>query len=151
MTISHLTREEGAELYIIDGLTFDEVAKETEVAPSTLKIWASEEGWQERRREYRRAARKTQTDILKLRQRLFEAALENCDPQTVYAAVRLESVAAKQAPKQERAEPDIDRPKLFLENMEFIAETLKDVDPEGLKVFARHFETIIEKFKQAQA
>lgn len=46
---------------------------------------------------------------------------------------------------------DIDRPKLFLEDMEFIAETLKEIDPEGLKVFARNFDELITRFKEQHA
>lgn len=46
---------------------------------------------------------------------------------------------------------DIDRPKIFLEDMEFIASTLQEIDPQGLKVIAGSFDTIIERFKEQHA
>ena len=46
---------------------------------------------------------------------------------------------------------EIDRPKLFLEDLEFIAETLRDVDPEGLKVLGRSFDLVVKRFKEAHA
>jgi hypothetical protein len=48
-------------------------------------------------------------------------------------------------------EIDIDRPKIFLEDMEFIAETLREIDPAGLKVFAGNFDEIIERYKGLNA
>lgn len=48
-------------------------------------------------------------------------------------------------------EIDIDRPKIFLEDMEFIAETLREIDPAGLKVFAGNFDLIIKRFKEQHA
>jgi len=151
MTIPQEDREDARGLYVIDGLTFDQVTKATGIAASTLKIWSEEEGWRESRREHRKSEQETKANILKLRKELYAEALKNCDPQMIYAAVRLESVAAKLTPKEASPEPDIDRPKIFLEDMEFIAETLREIDPEGLKVLATHFETIIQRFKTAHS
>lgn len=148
MTISLEEREEARELYVIDGLSFERVSKATGIAASTLQTWSDEEGWQKSRREYRADQRKIKTDIIKLRKKLLEEAIDKCDPQKIYAAVRLENIAIRQSSKQQALEPDIDRPRIFMEDMEFIAEILKEIDPEGLKVFAKHFETIIQKFKE---
>lgn len=46
---------------------------------------------------------------------------------------------------------DIDRPKVFLEDMEFVAAVLKEIDPPGLEVFARSFDVVIAKFKEQHA
>ena len=151
MTISHAEREEARELYVIDGLTFEQVAGATGIAASTLQSWSNEEGWPEGRREYRESLREIRRNTVALRKKLIAEALESCDPQKVYAAVRLENVAARTAPKQQGVEPDIDRPRVFMEDMEFVAEVLKEIDPEGLKIFARHFETIIQRFKAARS
>lgn len=43
---------------------------------------------------------------------------------------------------------NIDRPKLFLEDLEFVAETLKEIDPAGLKVLGENFDTIVKRFKE---
>ena len=151
MTIALEDRDEARELYVVDGLTFEQVAKATGIAASTLQKWSDEEGWRASRTEYRKSLQEIRRNTTALRRKLLSEALESCDPQMVYAAVRLENVAAKQAPKTQAAEPEIDRPKLFLEHVEFIAETLKEIDPEGLKVLAGNFETIIKRFKEQEA
>ena len=46
---------------------------------------------------------------------------------------------------------EVDRPKLFLENLSFLAEVLKEIDPEGLKILGRSFETIVGRFKAQHA
>ena len=51
------TIEACEELYILDGLSFEQVAEKSGVAVATLKRWSgdSEPSWPERRREYRQA------------------------------------------------------------------------------------------------
>jgi len=142
-------REKAEELYVIDGLTFDEVAAEIEVHVQTIKGWASQEGWREKREEYRVSVKDIKSNIVKLRKKLFAKAVDSLDPQDVFAAVRLEGVALKGGKKEEKA-VEIDRPKIFLEDMEFIAKILQEIDPEGLKIFARNFEEIVNQFKNAQ-
>ena len=46
---------------------------------------------------------------------------------------------------------DIDRPAIFLETLEWIALKLKETDPEGLKVLARNFDTLVIQFKSENA
>lgn len=143
------TRSYAEELYVVDGLTYEQVAEKTGVAVNTIQGWASHEGWKERRQEYREALQEIKSNTVKLRQNLIRKAAESLNPQDIYAAVRLESVAARQSHKREEAGPDIDRPRLFLEDMEFIAATLQEVDPEGLKILARNFDLIMNRFKEA--
>jgi transposase-like protein len=47
MTISVKERERARSLYVVSGLTFEQVASKTGVAESTLKRWSAEEGWPE--------------------------------------------------------------------------------------------------------
>lgn len=143
-------RERAEELYVIDGLTFDEVSTDTGVASITLKKWATAEDWRGKREEYRASLKDIRGNIVKLRKKLFAKAVDSLDPQDVFAAVRLEGVALKGG-KKEGKPVEIDRPKIFLEDMEFVAKTLQEIDPEGLKIFARNFETIVSRFKDAQA
>ena len=51
------TIEACEELYILDGLSFEQVAEKSGVAVATLKRWSgdSQPTWPERRREYRQA------------------------------------------------------------------------------------------------
>jgi hypothetical protein len=174
--ISWEIREQAEELYIVDGKTFDEVAELTGVSVAQLKRWGagrdggqrsevgdqeeqrdggqrSEVGipsWSERKKEYRQQFADIHRDTTKLRQKLLRQALNTLDPQQVYAAVRLEMMAARKDKKEEKT-VQADRPKLFLEDMEFVAKTLKEIDPEGLKIFARNFDVIIQRFKEQNA
>jgi uncharacterized protein YjcR len=143
-------RERAEELYIVDGLTFDEAALETGVSVTQLKNWSAAEGWREKREEFRAARRDIKSTVMQLRKDLAKKAKDNPDPQNIYAFIRLETMAGKQNKKQETA-AKIDRPALFLEAMEFIAGILKDTDPEGLKVLAKNFDSLIEKFKAKYA
>lgn len=141
-------RDEAEELYIEQGLTHEEVTEKTGVPVPTIKIWSTKGGWKERRKEYLEAKRTLRQNMARLRQNMVEKAAGNLDPQSIYAVARLEKLALQREKKPEGQAPDIDRPKVFLEDMEFVAETLKEIDPEGLKIFARNFETIVDRFKE---
>lgn len=159
--ISWEIREQAEELYIVDGKTFDEVAEITGVSVGQLKRWGAgfpdpddpekkSSSWMDRKKEYRQQFADIHRDTTKLRQKLLRQALNTLDPQQVYAAVRLEMMAARQDKKEDKT-VQADRPKLFLEDMEFVAEILKEIDPEGLKILARNFDVIIQRFKEQNA
>ena len=50
-----------------------------------------------------------------------------------------------------KAEAQFDRPKVFLENLEWIARQLKETDPAGLKILAANFDHLIIRFKAEHA
>jgi transposase-like protein len=146
--ISWEIRERAEELYIMEGKTFAQVADETSVSESQLKRWADEGGWSERKKEYRAAFSDIRKNTVKLRKALIEKALGSLDPQDIYAAVRLESVSARTITKEGKP-AEIDRPRIFLEDMEFVAKTLAAIDPEALKVLGKHFDAIVTRYKEA--
>lgn len=148
--ISWEIRENAEDLYIIDGKTFDQVAEITGVSVSQLKRWSSSSDptWPDRRREYRNTLKDIRRSTLKLREKLAQQALNTLDPQTIYALDRLEARAAKQEQPQSDGSDHVDRPKLFLESLEFIANVLKETDPEGLKVLGGNFDTLVKRFKE---
>ena len=143
-------RERAEELYVVDGLTFEQTAKETGVSVTQLKNWSGAEGWRDKREEYRVNKQSIRSTVTKLRKQLATDALATSDPQKVFAFIRLEALAGRQERKSEDA-PKIDRPALFLEDLEFIAGILKDQDPEGLKTLAKSFDVLIEQFKAKNA
>lgn len=143
-------REQAEELYILDGKTHEEITEITGIAIQTLKGWSADEGWSNKRREYRQQLSDIKRNTVKLRSKLLMQALNSLDPQQVFAAARIEMIASRQD-KKEDIDAKIDRPKIFLEDMEFVAEILKEIDPEGLKILARNFDIIIEKFKERHA
>lgn len=144
------TRERAEDLYIVDGLTFEQAAAETGVSVTQLKNWSAAEGWREQREEYRATRKNTRSTLMALRTKLSKEALTDPDPQKIYAFIRLETLAEKREKKTELT-AKIDRPALFMEAVEFIAGVLKDSDPEGLKVLANNFDGLITAFKAKHA
>ncbi|PKN67176.1 MAG: hypothetical protein CVU57_04285 [Deltaproteobacteria bacterium HGW-Deltaproteobacteria-15] len=147
MAIDQETKERARELYVFDGLTLEQVAKETGVPESTVKRWSADEGWTDERREHKATLADIRRNTLQLRKAFVAKAMGSLDPQDVYAAVRLEALAQRGQKKEEQVQVDVDRPKLFIEDMEFIASTLKEIDPEGLKILARSFDEIVTRWK----
>lgn len=144
------TRDTAEELYVEHGYTYEQLVEALQIGRSTLLKWGADREWKSRRDEYLEAQRNLKQSLRKLRQAMLAKASVNLDPQDVYAVIRLEKLAEekRRKPEDDGAKPDIDRPKVFLEDLEFVANVLKDVDPEGLKVFARNFEEIVKRFKE---
>lgn len=163
-------RGKAKELYTVEGLTFDEVAEAlTEIFPqptpslSQIKRWAKDEGWRGRKGELRRGLRELEEGSLEFKRLLMNKALEilksleegnkELDPQKMFGLVRVAKVISPKetGPREEAKEPEIDRPALFLKDLNFIAKVLKEVNPEGLKILALHFDLIVSRFKASHA
>lgn len=67
------------------------------------------------------------------------------DNQAVYGYNSILKTIVNIRPKGDGAA--IDRPKIFLEDLEWIARALQETDPEGLKILARNFDALTVKFK----
>jgi len=80
-------RETAEELYIIDGLTYEQVADKTGVSISQLKRWAMDSVpvWTERRREYRQAQTTIRRNVMRTKAAMSEKLAEVMDPQLAYA------------------------------------------------------------------
>ena len=100
------TEEERAaarELYIAEGLTFDEVAERTGINATTIKKWSTEEGgWRRRRADLRANLEDIQQLTVRLRKKLLLAALKSLegdnaeiDPQKMFAVSAIEGATAK--------------------------------------------------------
>ncbi|MDZ7831643.1 MAG: hypothetical protein U5L07_07810 [Desulfobacterales bacterium] len=101
------TRFRAEEMYIVDGLTYEQVAQATGVSISQLQRWGAESGWPERRREYKQAFADIKRNTVLLRQKLIQKAMGSLDPQDVYAVAALEKIggmAAKNAAAGEDAD-----------------------------------------------
>lgn len=79
------------ELYILDGLTFEQVAERSGVAMATLKRWSAESqpSWPERRREYRQAQVSVRRGVMLAKAKLIGSVLKTEDPQKAYAFASL--------------------------------------------------------------
>jgi transposase-like protein len=145
-------------LYCVVGRTFDQVAEATGIAASTLKRWSELYGWQERKEKIRKSLRIIEMNKIEMRVKAAEKCIEDLAPQNVYAFAALETLAQKEARVAEDGRRkiedggkigEVDRPALFIEDLKFIAEVLKEVNPEGLKVLAGSFDEIVSRFKAA--
>jgi hypothetical protein len=159
------------ELYVDEGLNFEKVSEATRtlvrdlcgdekgVSVSQLKRWSEEDrsnegkSWPEKRDERQAALRQIEREKLLLKRELLDDARRTRDPQKVYAFARLDkqTAAAVKRPQEAAAAVEIDRPALFLEDLNFITNVLKEVNPEGLKVFAESFDAIVGRFKAQYA
>jgi len=108
------TRCAAEDMYIVDGLTYDQIAEKTGVSVSQLKRWGTQGQWTDRKKEHREALSRIKRDTVLLRSKLLTQALDSLDPQAVYAAARMEQVAAAgakayaSAAANEAVLPDID-------------------------------------------
>jgi len=145
-------RFQAEEMFVEQRLTHEDISDRLDIGLSTVKRWSVDGNWKTLREEYFERRRMLKSNLAKLRENMMERAASNLDPQDVYAVIRLEKLARERESKgQENSAPDIDRPQVFLENMEFVAGILKDIDPEGLKVLARNFDVIVQRFKEQHA
>ncbi|WP_035238134.1 hypothetical protein [Desulfobacter vibrioformis] len=105
------TRLDARCLYVVDGMTYDQVSTATGVSVSQLKKWGSDEGWTARRREYRDAQVSIRENTVLLRAGLLKNALTTKDAQDVYAVAAMEKIAiALEKIKPGAADPARDVP-----------------------------------------
>lgn len=88
-------REQAEDLYIVEGQTFEEVARATGVSVTQLKNWGAEGNWAERKREYRSAFADIRRNTVLLRKKLIQNAIESLDARDAFAVAKLEAVAAR--------------------------------------------------------
>ena len=83
-------RERAEELYVIDGLSLEQVSKATGVIERTLSNWSTEGGWKDLRAEYREAIRGIRRYTVLIKLKLIKDAMTTLDPQKIYAFAALE-------------------------------------------------------------
>ena len=109
MEISWEIRERAEGLYIIDGLTYEQVAERTGVSVTQLKRWGSDADWTEQKKEYRRELSDLRRGVVQLRAKLLRKVLDSpsADPQDVYAFARIEQVAAASSARIQRTPQEV--------------------------------------------
>jgi hypothetical protein len=140
-------REKAEELYVYGGLTYPQVSGEIGISVNTLQKWGTRYNWVDRRKEYRSHLSDIRLYEVQAAKGLMERAARSLDPQDAYAAQRLAAGLLKRTETKPREQTQIDRPRAFLEDMEFIADYLKTHSPEGLKHFGHHFDGIVNEWK----
>ena len=86
-------RTRAEELYIVDGMTLEQVSKATGVIERTIENWSTAGDWKALQQEYQGAIRgiKRYTVLTKLK--LIKDAMTSLDPQKIYAFAALERAA----------------------------------------------------------
>lgn len=154
MAIDFEVKQKARDLYIIEGMTIEEVAGAVKVSERTVANWSTDGKWAEERARHREAIASIKDNSFKLKQQLIAKALntlnsmESIDPQDMHGFRSILAATEIKEKEKKEAVTDIDRPRVFLEDMEFVAETLKEIDPEGLKILARNFDVIVNRFKE---
>jgi len=148
-----------------DGHSIEEIAESLDVSATSLYKWKNQslvpgaemDEWDRARLQKRSYSMRTKA--------LFERELKAAEdlPPGALSAPAVDQLSklgamAKRWDDVERAEAasrevkvEVDRPAVFLENMEWLATKLRDLDPEGLRVLARNFDTLIIAFKAEHA
>ena len=85
------------ELYCVDRLSFDAVAREVGVAASTLKRWAERDAWRAKREEIARADADLRANKVLARAKAVKAFLDKPKADMAFAVASLETLALKEA------------------------------------------------------
>jgi len=144
------------------GNTLTEVSERLDVSITSLSKWKAEskrpssdlDEWDLARQGHRafvdelRAMFKEQLTYVKgLRPSERDSAVMDTLSKTAAIVRKWDDIERAEAAKTQEVAPEIDRPALFLGNLEWLAIKLRDLDPEGLKVLARNFDALIIQFK----
>jgi len=150
--------EPQARLLFGDGKGISEISETLGVSETSLYRWKSEsrvpgedmDGWEKDRFQKRSVAERIMGLFLRELKAAEDMAEGSVSSATGDSLAKLGSLAVRWAEVERSASGkalDIDRPKIFLENLEWLARALQETDPEGLKVLARNFDQLTVKFK----
>ena len=144
MAFSLETRQKSRDLFVEQGLSYEEVARQTGVSINNLKKWGSEEKWTKQRDEYQHEFSQFHAKVGKLKLQLVKEAIDTSDPQKIYALASLLRVSGNGA----IAGGAQDKASLFIEFMGDLLEYLKEKDPDSLKYLQPHIASFAEEMKK---
>jgi hypothetical protein len=150
------------------GKTLDEIAGLLDSSVTSLSRWKAATKSPNEKYDEWELARQRHRDFIEELRALFREQLEyirslpakdrssqDYDALSKAAAIvrKWDDIERAEAAKQmEAVTPvDIDRPAIFLEDFEWIARQLQKIDPEGFKILARNFDTLVLQFKTEHA
>lgn len=139
------------ELYVTEGLSIRQVHEATKTPLRTVQRWSCKGAWVEKRKRRQEILCEINNKKLLLQKELIQKALDTLDPKAANAAYKWiveERRASGRGSGDGAKAMEIDRPALFLEHLQFVAETLKERDPEALKAIASNYDAIIARFKE---
>lgn len=136
-----------------EGKSLTDIEAALEVSRQTLSKWkADSKRPGDEKDEWDKAKEVKRSNVQRLRA-LFDrelTALEEASPGSINN-VSLDGITKLgtlvQRWEQMEASPQYDRPKVFLENLQWIAAWLREHNPEGLKALAESFDAMTMEFK----
>ena len=155
-------------LYVVEGRTYDEIAKSSGVSIAQIQRWAEKYEWRKKKEERKRETLKAQAesrspvrekillDLKKQKERYdkyFETLGENeINTQATYAHATLcKTISDIQKDLDSKAEQKIDRLPMYLEFMRDQVSFFKDRDPDALAALEKNFDEFIQFAKNKYA
>jgi transposase-like protein len=150
--------EPQARLMFGDGKAISEISKTLGISENSLYRWKSEsripgedmDGWEKDRFQKRSVAERIRALFLRELKAAEDSTAGSINASIGDTLQKLGSLAVRWEEVERNSSGgslNIDRPKIFLENLEWIARALQETDPEGLKILARNFDQLTVKFK----
>lgn len=141
-------------MYTADGKSLTEIEAALGVSRQTLSTWKGDTRVPgEELDEWDRAREQKRSNVQRLRA-LFDRELRHIEESVAgeITAVSLDAITKLGTLVQrweavEAGGVAIDRPRVFLENLQWLAGWLREHDPEGLKVLAANLDTLALAFK----
>lgn len=128
MAYDFSVQDRAEELYVLSGLTHEDVAADLEVSVRTIANWAADGQWTQKRKEFRSASADIKRYATLTRLNLIKKAMHSTDPQAVYAFAALERAtragASSDAPVIDA--PDAEIPVREIRTSEEAVEALQD-------------------------
>lgn len=142
-----------AERLYADGHSLAQIARLLDVSETTLRRWKGEsgvpgeetDGWDAARAQRRGMAQRLRDLLDREVAALEESVAGTVDPRAIDGVSKLGALVTRME-SSERA-PAYDKPRVFLENLQWIASWLRNNDAEGLKVLAANFDAMTLAFK----
>jgi transposase len=155
-------------LYVVDGKTYEEIAKSSGVSIAQVQRWADKYEWRKKKEERKSETLKAQSearspvrekillDLKKQKERydkFFETLGDDeINTQATYAHATLcKTISDIQKDLDAKAVPKIDRPQIFVDFMRDLVVFLKDRDPAALQELEKNFDEFIQFAKEKYA
>jgi len=145
-------REEAERLFVEEGVSVAEISKRIDVPVKTLRRWSCQtfsngerRTWSKLRSDYIRDRVKIKDSFFKLLKTTLDSAVETKDPRYVFAAI---SLLKEDKERRQSGKNNPDKSRVFLETLEFIANYFKEHDLEAMKLLSKHFDGIVQGYKE---
>ena len=148
----YATRTLAEQLYVFRSRTYEEISREMGISEAQLKRWGKSGEWRAKREQYLTGKAQGVTRMIGIRDRIMEKLEAEIQPATVHQLLAgLRQTDSMIEARLNPAGESVDRPAIFLEDLRFIVEILKGINPSAVGIIAEHYDALIEAFKERYA